>query len=144
MQAYTVQKIYDRRKAHQFKSGEAPARMRERILLVEDEPLSRKSTGLFLRDIGYHVQEANDGAEALSFLETVRFDLVLSDIRMPRVNGVAVIARLRSISPDTPFIVVTASVQDVDGLSTMPRSTFMIKPILFDDLETKIQLLLHH
>lgn len=118
--------------------------MAERILLVEDEPLSRKSTGLFLRDIGYHVQEANDGAEALSLLETFRFDLVLTDIRMPRVNGVAVIARLRSISTDTPFIVVTASPQDVDGLCTMTASTFMTKPILFDDLETKIQLLLHH
>src|ERR1051326_3605364 len=100
----------------------------KRILLVEDEPLSRKSTGLFLRDIGYHVQEANDGAEALSLLETFRFDLVLTDIRMPRVNGVAVIARLRSISTDTPFIVVTASPQDVDGLSTIARSTFMTKP----------------
>jgi two-component system response regulator AtoC len=66
----------------------------KRILIAEDEVLSRRWITAWLRDMGYEVDEAKDGAEALDLIDRSRFDLVLSDIRMPRVDGVAVLTHL--------------------------------------------------
>jgi CheY-like chemotaxis protein len=116
--------------------------MPKRILIVEDEPLSRKNIGLFLREVGYEIDEAKDGVEALNLIDSFKFDLVLSDLRMPRVDGIAVISHLRSISPDTPFIVLTAYAADAVYLSKMPRAVFMNKPVVLEDLRVKIRRLL--
>ena len=86
--------------------------MKQRILFAEDEPISRKLISRYLRGEGYDVDEAKDGAEALDFLNSFQFDLVISDIRMPRVDGIELITRLGSIYPDTPFIVLTSLPND--------------------------------
>ncbi|HEY7164251.1 MAG TPA: response regulator [Candidatus Binatia bacterium] len=118
------------------------AYMRKRILIAEDEGLSRRWLTAWLRDIGYDVSEAKDGVEALELLDTCVFDLVLSDIRMPRVDGIAVITHLHSISPDTPCIVLSASPNDADRLSGMLGAIVISKPFLLEDLESKIRFLL--
>src|SRR4051812_46645854 len=108
--------------------------MPKRILVAEDEALSRKWITAWLRDIGYVVSEAKDGAEALDFLDNAHFDLVLSDIRMPRVDGVAVLTHLRAISPGTPFIVLSAYPTDAECLSAMPKAAMLAKPVQLEDL----------
>jgi CheY-like chemotaxis protein len=113
----------------------------KRILLAENETISRKYLSGWLLGSGYDVTEAKDGAEALDFLDTQRFDLVLSDIRMPRVNGIAVITHLRSISPWVPFIIMSAYPSDADGIL---GGTIMRKPVLLDLLEAKIRSLFVH
>lgn len=115
--------------------------MPKRILIAEDETISRKWLSEWLRGSGYDVTEATDGAEALDLLDTQRFDLLLSDIRMPRVDGVAVITHLRSISPWVPFIIISAYPSDADR---MLGGTIMRKPILLDVLEAKIRSLFTH
>jgi CheY-like chemotaxis protein len=80
--------------------------MPKRILIAEDDPLSRKSFGTRLRDIGYEVDLASDGAAALELPDNSPFNLVLSDIRMPRVDGITVISHLRSLSPSAPVTVL--------------------------------------
>ena len=77
--------------------------MPKRILIVEDDPISRKYVGVFLRQEGYEVNEAKDGAEALDLLDSFQFDLVLSDIRMPRVDGLRS-SRTYARSPQTPLL----------------------------------------
>jgi CheY-like chemotaxis protein len=62
--------------------------MLKNILVVEDEPASLELLSHFLRKEGYRVSEASDGAEAIELLGTSRFDLVLTDIRTPRLDGV--------------------------------------------------------
>ena len=57
--------------------------MLKNIFVVEDEPASLELLSHFLRKEGYRVSEASDGAEAIELLGTSRFDLVLTDIRMP-------------------------------------------------------------
>ena len=116
--------------------------MKQRILFAEDEPISRKLISLFLRGEGYEVDEAKDGAEALDFINRFQFDLVISDIRMPRVDGIELITRLRSISPDTPFIILTSSPNDALDLSKMPKSFVISKPVLFEILKSNILRLL--
>jgi CheY-like chemotaxis protein len=116
--------------------------MPKRILFAEDEAFSRRWMAAWLRRIGYDVSEAKDGAEALDLLDTCRFDLVLSDIRMPRVDGLAVLTHLRSITPQTPFIVLSAYPNDADRLSGMFGAIIMKKPVILEELETKIRSLL--
>ena len=115
--------------------------MAKRILLAEDETISRKWLSDWLRRTGYDVSEAKDGAEALDLLDSHSFDLVLSDIRMPRVSGIAVLTHLRSISPSVPFIILSADSDDAQG---MPGGIIMKKPVLLDDLEINIRSLFAH
>ena len=116
--------------------------MKQRILFADDEPISRKLISRFLRGEGYEVDEAEDGAEALGLLNSFQFDLVISDIRMPRVDGIAVITRLRSIYPETPFIVLTSYPNDALDLSKLPKSLVLGKPVLFENLKSNILRLL--
>ena len=116
--------------------------MQQRILFAEDEPISRKLISMFLRREGYEVDEAKDGTEALRLLNNFQFDLVISDIRLPRVDGIAVVTRLRSISPDTPFIVLTSYPNDALDLAKMPNSLIIAKPVQLDNLESNVHRLL--
>src|ERR1044071_2849340 len=103
--------------------------MQKRILIAEDEPLSRKQLAAWLEEIGYEVAVARDGAEAIDLLDATEFDLVISDIRMPRVDGFAVVSHLRSISPTTPFIILSAYPTEASTVSKMPRAIYMSKPV---------------
>jgi DNA-binding response OmpR family regulator len=116
--------------------------MLKRILIAEDEPLTRKNITAWLCDLGYEVRSANDGAEAVKLLNSSRFDLVVSDIRMPHVDGFAVLSYLRSISPTTPFVVISAHEPDKIFLLKMGRAVFLRKPLLLGELEGKIRFLL--
>ena len=69
------------------------------------------------------------------------FDLLLSDIRMPRVNGIAVVSHLRSISPWVPFIIMSGYPSHADGKLD---GTIMRKLVLLDILEAKIRSLFVH
>lgn len=82
--------------------------MSKNILVVEDEPASLECISHFLRKEGYRVSEARDGAEAIELLDNSRFDLVLTDIRMPRLDGVALAMHILSRLPTVPIITMTA------------------------------------
>ena len=82
--------------------------MLKKILVVEDEPASLECLSHFLRKEGYRVSEARDGAEAIELLDKSRFDLVLTDIRMPRLDGVALAMHILSRIPTIPIITMTA------------------------------------
>lgn len=114
-------------------------RMLKKILVIEDDPLIRQSVRLFLCAEGYEVNEARDGDEALDILDKFRFDLVLSDVHSPRLEGIDVLSHLRSISPDVPIIIMTAS--HYGNLSAAPaRGVACIsKPLSFADLGSKIR-----
>jgi CheY-like chemotaxis protein len=63
---------------------------------------------------------------------------------MPRVDGITLIAYLRSISPDTPVLIVTGYPDRLLGIATFPRIEVINKPVLLEDLQSKIGLLLEH
>jgi len=85
-----------------------------RILLVEDAPFLRFAFGRLLRLHGFEVREANDGLEALECLPEFRPDLVLTDLRMPVMDGVELIQRLRA-NPETAKLPVLAITADSNG-----------------------------
>ena len=119
--------------------------MAERILLVDDDPLSLRSISLLLREEGYQVQEAHDGIEALDCLKNDSFDLIVSDIFMPRCNGFGVLEEAKKRLPQTPVIFITAyPTRDPDRkaeslAASLGVEALIPKPLLFEDLLEKIQ-----
>ncbi len=79
-----------------------------RILVVEDDRTTRHILSATLRDGGFAVTAARDGAEALKKLREAEFDLVLTDIWMPKLNGLELLAQLRS-EPRQPLVIVMTS-----------------------------------
>ena len=115
--------------------------MPKRILVIDSDPFIRQGVSLFLRAEGYEVNEARDG-EALDLLNKFRFDLVLSDVRSPRLTGMAVLSHLRSILPDIPIIIMTGEPYG-DRSATQTRGVVCIsKPLSLEDLGSTIRLLL--
>lgn len=81
-----------------------------RILLADDHPLTRDALGSLLTRGGFDVVgEAADGAEAIEFAQSLQPDLVLLDLSMPGLDGLAALPRLRSACPGCEVVVLTAS-----------------------------------
>ncbi|TMA94391.1 MAG: response regulator [Deltaproteobacteria bacterium] len=112
--------------------------MSKNILVVEDEPASLECISHFLRKQGYGVREARDGAEAIELIDNSQFDLVLSDIRMPRVDGVALATNILSRVPTIPIILMTAVPVELTR-SLGYNVPCLSKPILLDELRTSVQ-----
>src|SRR5216684_1504873 len=116
------------------------------IVVADDEALARQSVAELLREEGYHVYEAADGQAALQILEEVDVDLVLSDLRMPSVDGLAVLQKIREVYPQTMVVLMTAyaSVETVVEALRLGAQDYLLKPLLFDDLLHKVRHLLEH
>jgi len=78
-----------------------------RVLVAEDEHLAALVVEDALSDQGHHVLLARDGREALDIAETAEFDVLLTDLAMPRVTGWELISRLRARRCDLPVVVMT-------------------------------------
>ncbi len=103
----------------------APAR----ILIVEDERLIRETLNVFIKAEGYGVVTAVDGQEALQCLKTDRFNLVLTDLKMPgRLQGMDVLRAVKEISPDTAVMVLTAFANLAVGAEAMSLGAFDVLP----------------
>lgn len=81
--------------------------MKQKILVIDDEELLTKTLVRLLEAKGYEVLISKNGQEALIILEEECFDLVLTDIRMPGMNGVEMIEQLRKTGNKTPVIFLT-------------------------------------
>jgi DNA-binding NtrC family response regulator len=124
----------------------ASAFMPEAILVADDEPGVRESLAEVLRDAGYVVETAADGAAALAALEGHDFGVVITDLRMPGADGIAVLHRAREISPQTLVLVMTAhgSVDTAVEALRSGATDYVLKPIVFDDLLAKVGRLLEY
>ncbi len=78
------------------------------ILIVDDEPDISLILKLQLEDAGYQTVRARDGLEALEYLEKDSFTLILLDIKMPRMDGMQVLAKVRADYPAIAVIMMTA------------------------------------
>ena len=79
-----------------------------RILVVEDEDIQRKLVAGILRNVGYHVDEVESAEEAFRCLNAKVYDLVLSDWKLPGLDGMKILEEVRDRFPSTAFIMVTA------------------------------------
>ncbi len=106
------------------------------ILIVEDEDRQREMLCGFLSDEGYQVRVAGGGEEALAFIKTRYFDLVLLDQKMPGMDGLSVLAEVKQINPELDVILVTAygTVEAAVNAMKSGASDYLAKPIDLDQL----------
>ncbi len=115
--------------------------MAKTILIVEDETVLRQSLGELLREEGYEVLEAGDGKAAYEKVLDRPVDLVLSDVRMPEMDGIALLGHLQRIAPQTPVIMITAygTVESAVAAMRAGAYDYLLKPVQFDDVLLKVQ-----
>lgn len=115
--------------------------MAETILVCEDDDISRRCLCELLRDEGYEVREAPDGTVAIQLVDETDIDLVLTDLKMPGHDGLAVLKHVRKVSPKTPVILMTVKAL-ADGAAEAMRlgaREYMLKPLMIDDVLGKIR-----
>ena len=108
------------------------------VLVVDDERAIRDAIGFLLRDEGYQVRQAGDGAEAWAEIQRAVPDLLLTDVKMPHLDGIALIRRARDEGHGFPVIIMTAQRARVDA----PRVHHLPKPFDLDELLALIERLL--
>ena len=109
------------------------------ILIVEDDAITRKNLCVLLSEEGYEVDQAGDGVQALELVGRGRFDLVLSDIIMPRMDGLKLLQRLKSIAPQLPVMIMTSYLSSSVAKVPAGAAEFIRKPFILDDLLFKVQ-----
>lgn len=109
-----------------------------KILIVEDEKLTRESMDRELRGLGYEmIEQAGDGVEALTVIETFRPDVVLADIRMPRMDGLRLLQESKKASV-SPIFVIVSSYDSFDYAKTALEEgafAYLLKPVGKSDLK---------
>ncbi|PTE20033.1 DNA-binding response regulator [Cereibacter changlensis JA139] len=113
------------------------------VLIVEDEPAIARILDAYLRRDGFRTVQASDGETALQHHALLKPDLVLLDARIPKLDGFAVLARLRQTS-STPVIMVTALADDVDRLSGLHLGAddYVVKPFNPQEVVARVRAVL--
>ncbi len=115
--------------------------MSKTILIVEDEQVLRESLAGLLEEEGYDVVQAPNGKDAYDLVVQRPVDLVLSDVRMPEMDGLTLLGHLKQLAPETPVIMITAYGTVDSAVEAMKAGgwDYLLKPVQFDDLLLKIQ-----
>lgn len=110
------------------------------ILVVDDEGAIRYSVSKTLQRIGYEVEEAASGEEALDILGKKTFEVILTDIRMPGITGVELLKRIKDISPDAIVILLTgyASLGTAVESLRLGAHDYLIKPSSSQDIRQSV------
>jgi DNA-binding NtrC family response regulator len=114
--------------------------MAKTILIVEDEAVLRESLAELLTDEGYEVVQAENGKVAYDLILKRPVDLVLSDVRMPEMDGLTLLEHLRKVAPETPVLILTAygTVDSAVSAMRMGARDYLLKPVQFEDVLLKI------
>jgi two-component system, NtrC family, response regulator PilR len=113
----------------------------EKILVVDDEKGLREVLSIMLKRTGYAVTEASDGEEAIGHINKEIFDLVITDLRMPKADGMAVLKAVKSSSPETVVLVVTAFATADSAVDAMKQGAYdyLTKPFQVDEVQLIIR-----
>jgi CheY-like chemotaxis protein len=114
----------------------------KQILVVDDEEAIRLLYKEELSEAGYAVELAADAAEALRLVQQSRPDLMTIDIRMPGMDGIELLARVREIYRDLPIIICTAYGDFRNDFGTWASDAFLTKSADLSELKEKIRELL--
>ena len=120
--------------------SESGAVAEKRILIVDDEYSIREALLMFFNDKGFITKEAKNGIEALDFIEKEDFDIIVSDIRMDKMDGIELIKKLKSYNKKTPVIFITAYPELNTAIEALRHGVieYVIKPFDMRELEQKV------
>lgn len=113
----------------------------EKILVVDDEQSLREVLSIMLKRAGYAVTSATDGEEAVELLQKEIFDLVITDLRMPKVDGLEVLKAVKSTSPETVVLIITAFASADSAVEAMKQGAYdyLTKPFQVDEVQLIIR-----
>ena len=125
---------------HEPDAPVAPEKYRGRLLVVDDEATARRALATLLSDDGYHVETAASGEEALEKLAASPPDVLLTDVRMPGIDGVELLTRAKARDPQLAVVVMTAfgNVRDAVHAMKVGAEHYITKPIDLDELSLVI------
>jgi two-component system cell cycle response regulator CpdR len=111
-----------------------------RILLAEDEDAMRAHLTRALENAGYEVKAVDRGTEAVPLLEQYHFDLLLSDIVMPEMDGIELAQRCAEVSPNTRVMFITGfAAVSLKASQEAPRAKVLSKPFHLKDLVLEVE-----
>ena len=112
-----------------------------RILIVDDEESMRDFLSILLRRDGYQVETAVDGAQAVACLRDAHFDLVISDVKMPRLDGFSLLDHVIARAPTTAVIMITAFSNTEQAVEAMKKGAYdyITKPFKNDEIRLIVQ-----
>ena len=115
--------------------------MEKQVLLVDDEPGILKVLGISLADRGYRVLTAENGEEALRVFHEARPEVILTDIKMPGMDGIELLKRIKAESPDTEVIMITGHGEMELAIQSLKydASDFITKPINDEALDIALR-----
>lgn len=111
------------------------------ILLIEDDEILRITVSDSLKKMGWPVTAAEDGQEGLNLIKNNNFDIVISDIRLPKINGIDVLKDIKNYYPNAEVIMITAfgNIEDAVGIIKFGAYDYITKPFHTDDLIFRIK-----
>ena len=115
--------------------------LKEKILVVDDEKSMREFLEIMLRKEDYRISLAPNGEEVLRLIERDIFDLVLLDIRMPKMDGIAVLKKIKALSPETVVIMITAYASADTAIKAMKEGAYdyITKPFKVEEIKLIIK-----
>lgn len=115
--------------------------MDKRILIVEDEWKLRRIASDFLKKEGFTVIEAEDGEQALDYIVSQNFDLIILDLMLPKINGWELLKEIRIKDSTLPVIMLTARGSEEDILKgyEMKADEYIVKPVSMKVLVAKVK-----
>lgn len=111
-----------------------------RVLIVDDECIVLTICSNMLINLDFRVDVASSGNEALEYLKKHRYDLVLSDLIMPEMDGVELAGRIRQLAKNTKIVIMTGATQNQvwESINTTVADRWLFKPIGFSQLEEMV------
>src|SRR3954462_8020309 len=117
-----------------------------KILICDDQEMMRDSLAATLAREGHEVTAATDGSFALQRLSTAKFDLLISDLKMPRMTGIELLAESKKIRPEMPVVLMTAfaTVQTAVEAMKLGAYDYIQKPFDGDEIRHLVERTLEH
>jgi len=114
-----------------------------KVLLVEDSLRLQRSISAGLRATGYAVDQAYDGQQALDFVDSYEYDVIVLDLMLPKVDGLAVLTILRRKKNAVSVLILSARDQTEDRIKGLDLGAddYLVKPFSFDELVSRIRAL---
>ena len=113
----------------------------EKILIIDDEKSMRDFLSIMLNKEGYEVHVASNGTDAVKSIQMEIFDLVITDVKMPQVDGMGVLRTIKDLSPETVVIMITAYATTETAVEAMKLGAYdyITKPFKVDEIKLVIQ-----
>jgi two-component system response regulator PilR (NtrC family) len=115
--------------------------IKDRILVADDEQSMREFLDIMLKKEGYKVSLASNGEEVVKTVDNDLFDLVLLDIRMPKLDGISALKKIKAISPETIVIMITAYASADTAIKAMKEGAYdyITKPFKVEEIKLIIK-----